>query len=50
MFLIFSVLHHILVRSSGVMREEKGRKEGNKCKYTLRVLIKIYLIQLQNSI
>lgn len=50
MFLIFSIFHYILVRSLEVGRGGEGREEGNKWKYTLRVLIKIYLIHLQNSI
>lgn len=50
MFLIFTIFHYILVRSLGVGRGKKERKEGNKWKYTLSILIKIYLTQPQNSI
>lgn len=49
MFLTITIFHYILVRSLGVERGEI-EKEGKKWKYTLSVLIRIYLIQLQNSI
>lgn len=50
MFSIFTIFHYILVGSLGLGRGREERKESNKWKYTLSVLIKIYLIQLQNSI